>query len=119
MIGHRAGHEDAGVDVVGDQPVHDRGRVADATAIVTAILALARSLRLGVTAEGVETEADLDMLRHLGVRHAQERFGKRQERDAFGRVEPIFLEELVDPSGRLRVAQVGQHAERATLDPAA
>jgi diguanylate cyclase (GGDEF)-like protein len=44
---------------------------ADATAIVTAILALARSLRLGVTAEGVETEEHLALLRAQQCQHAQ------------------------------------------------
>jgi EAL domain-containing protein (putative c-di-GMP-specific phosphodiesterase class I) len=34
--------------------------------IVLAILTLARSLRLGVTAEGVETETRFRMLRHYG-----------------------------------------------------
>ncbi|TDH59013.1 EAL domain-containing protein [Dankookia rubra] len=44
---------------------------ADATAIVTAILALARSLQLGVTAEGVETERHLALLRAEGCQRAQ------------------------------------------------
>jgi diguanylate cyclase (GGDEF)-like protein/PAS domain S-box-containing protein len=44
---------------------------ANATAIVTAILALARSLRLGVTAEGVETEEHLALLRAQQCQHAQ------------------------------------------------
>ncbi len=51
--------------------VNGLGRDADATAIVTAILALARSLRLGVTAEGVETEEHLALLRAQQCQHAQ------------------------------------------------
>ena len=39
--------------------------------IYTAILALARQLRLGVTAEGVETEGQLAWLRAQGCREAQ------------------------------------------------
>ena len=44
---------------------------AGATAIVTAILALGRSLRLWVTAEGVETEKQLALLRGQRCQHAQ------------------------------------------------
>jgi EAL domain-containing protein (putative c-di-GMP-specific phosphodiesterase class I) len=40
-------------------------------AIVAAIMALAGSLQLTVVAEGVETEAQLDLLRQRGVEYAQ------------------------------------------------
>jgi EAL domain-containing protein (putative c-di-GMP-specific phosphodiesterase class I) len=51
--------------------VRGLGCDADATAIVTAILALARSLQLRVTAEGVETERHLTLLRAQQCQHAQ------------------------------------------------
>ena len=40
-------------------------------AIVEAMINLTRRLRMGLVAEGVETEGELAMLRTLGVRHAQ------------------------------------------------
>jgi len=40
-------------------------------AILRAIVALARNLGIEVIAEGVETEAQLDQLRHLECEHAQ------------------------------------------------
>jgi hypothetical protein len=51
------------------------------------------------------------------VRHAQERLGQREEGDPFGRVEPIFLQELVDPARRLRRPQLREHAQRPALHP--
>ncbi len=47
------------------------GEDGESDAIVRAILALGRSLRLEVTAEGVETETQLRMLRHYGCDQAQ------------------------------------------------
>ena len=44
---------------------------ADDAAIVTAIIAMARSLGLAVVAEGVETEAQLEMLKRMGCESAQ------------------------------------------------
>ncbi|MFC7207117.1 putative bifunctional diguanylate cyclase/phosphodiesterase [Comamonas endophytica] len=62
-------------------PIHqlkiDRSFVTDLTdneddaAIVTAIVQMARSLRLGTVAEGVETPAQLALLRQLGCEMAQ------------------------------------------------
>jgi EAL domain-containing protein (putative c-di-GMP-specific phosphodiesterase class I) len=43
----------------------------DDASIVTAIIAMAHSLRLHVTAEGVETEDQLKFLRRLGCEEAQ------------------------------------------------
>ena len=47
------------------------GRSREDTAIVTATLAFASALDLAVTAEGVETELQLDQLRLLGCQQAQ------------------------------------------------
>ncbi|MBI2704432.1 MAG: EAL domain-containing protein [Actinobacteria bacterium] len=47
------------------------GRDPDDTAIVAAIVSLAKALRIGVTAEGVETQQQLDELRRLGCRRVQ------------------------------------------------
>jgi diguanylate cyclase (GGDEF)-like protein/PAS domain S-box-containing protein len=47
------------------------GEDGESDAIVRAILALAHSLRLEVTAEGVETETQLRMLRHYGCDEVQ------------------------------------------------
>jgi EAL domain-containing protein (putative c-di-GMP-specific phosphodiesterase class I) len=44
---------------------------ADDAAIVTAIVAMARSLAVDVVAEGVETEEQLEELKRLGCRRAQ------------------------------------------------
>ena len=44
---------------------------AEAETIVQAIVALGRSLRLDITAEGVETERQLGLLSHLGCTYAQ------------------------------------------------
>jgi diguanylate cyclase (GGDEF)-like protein len=46
--------------------VHELGRNADSAAIVRAIVALGHGLRMRIVAEGVETEAQLAMLRELG-----------------------------------------------------
>jgi EAL domain-containing protein (putative c-di-GMP-specific phosphodiesterase class I) len=47
------------------------GTDADDHAIVTAIIALARALSLGLVAEGVESAAQLEVLRELGCDRAQ------------------------------------------------
>jgi EAL domain-containing protein (putative c-di-GMP-specific phosphodiesterase class I) len=44
---------------------------ADDAAIVTAIVAMARSLAVDVVAEGVETEEQLEELKRLGCQRAQ------------------------------------------------
>jgi diguanylate cyclase (GGDEF)-like protein/PAS domain S-box-containing protein len=51
--------------------IDDLGADADDRAIITAIIALARALSLGVVAEGVETETQLEVLRELGCDRAQ------------------------------------------------
>jgi diguanylate cyclase (GGDEF)-like protein/PAS domain S-box-containing protein len=51
--------------------VRDIGRDADSTAIVSAIVALAHSLQLGVIAEGVETPEQLDFVRAQGCQRFQ------------------------------------------------
>ncbi|WP_236790653.1 EAL domain-containing protein [Amycolatopsis sp. GM8] len=47
------------------------GESADAEAIVTSIIAMAHAVQLTVVAEGVETEAQLNLLRELGCDQAQ------------------------------------------------
>jgi EAL domain-containing protein (putative c-di-GMP-specific phosphodiesterase class I) len=46
-------------------------KAPDAAAIVHAVVSLGRGLRMKVTAEGVETETQLRMLRHYGCDHVQ------------------------------------------------
>jgi EAL domain-containing protein (putative c-di-GMP-specific phosphodiesterase class I) len=46
--------------------VRDLGRTPQSEAVATAIIALARSLGLGVVAEGVETERQAQVLHSLG-----------------------------------------------------
>ncbi len=47
------------------------------------------------------------------IGNAQERFGERQQRHAFGGVQPILLQEAVDPAFALRRAQIGEQCQRA------
>ncbi|MDO8209923.1 bifunctional diguanylate cyclase/phosphodiesterase [Conexibacter sp. CPCC 206217] len=51
--------------------VDDLGHDADARAIVTAMIGVAQGLDLAVTAEGVETQEQLELLRELGCSHLQ------------------------------------------------
>jgi diguanylate cyclase (GGDEF)-like protein len=51
--------------------VHDLGHDADSAAIVRSIVALGHGLRMRIVAEGVETEAQLAMLRELGCDELQ------------------------------------------------
>jgi hypothetical protein len=55
----------------------------------------------------------------LGVGHAQERLGQREQRHAFGRVQPIFLQELVYPALGLRRAQIRQQSTGMAQHPSA
>ena len=52
----------------------------------------------------------------FGIGHPQERLGKAEQRHPLGGVEPVLLEEAVDPALGLRGAQVGEQAERAADD---
>ena len=56
-------------------------------------------------------------VRRFRVRHAQECLGQAEQRDALGRVQPIFLQELVHPAPALRRAQVGEQARGMPHDP--
>jgi diguanylate cyclase (GGDEF)-like protein len=51
--------------------VHDTSGSADGLAIVKAVIGLGRSLGITTTAEGVETEAELDMIREQGCTEVQ------------------------------------------------
>ncbi|MEY4763910.1 MAG: hypothetical protein RI907_583 [Pseudomonadota bacterium] len=51
--------------------VHTLGQDANAEAVVTAIISLARALQLSTTAEGVETEDQLTLLRAMGCTDVQ------------------------------------------------
>ena len=51
--------------------IADLEKDADAVAIVQAILTLAESLKMTTTAEGVETEAQRDLLRSIGCKEMQ------------------------------------------------
>ena len=55
----------------------------------------------------------------LGIGDPKERLGERQQGDALRSVQPIFLEELVDPPLRLGGAKLGKHGERASFHAAA
>ena len=51
--------------------VEGLGTEKDSAAIVDALIAMSRALSLGVTAEGVETRAQIEELKRLGCRQAQ------------------------------------------------
>jgi EAL domain-containing protein (putative c-di-GMP-specific phosphodiesterase class I) len=51
--------------------VRDSSESADARAIVKAVIGLGQSLGMATTAEGVETEAQLDLIRKQGCTEAQ------------------------------------------------
>jgi diguanylate cyclase (GGDEF)-like protein/PAS domain S-box-containing protein len=51
--------------------IADVTRTSDGAALITAILQVAQSLGLDVTAEGIETEDQLDALERLGCRYGQ------------------------------------------------
>lgn len=63
----------------------------DDRALVEAILALSRSLRLEVVAEGVETQEQFDLLRRLGCGYVQ----------GFYFSPPVSAEAFVDVARRL------------------
>jgi len=53
----------------------------------------------------------------FGIGNAQERFCKREQRHPFLRVQPVFVEELIDPARPLRRAQVSNQIG-GTIDDA-
>jgi EAL domain-containing protein (putative c-di-GMP-specific phosphodiesterase class I) len=77
------------------------GEDGESDAIVRAILALAHSLRLEVTAEGVKTETQLRMLRHSGCDQVQG-FLLRRPGPGLGMVEHIEPPEAAAAGHRLR-----------------
>jgi diguanylate cyclase (GGDEF)-like protein len=72
----------------------------DCAAVIASVLALARGLDIAVTAEGVETERQFQMLRNSGVECAQGYL--------FGRPQPLqhFIEENLALSRRGRLERV-------------
>jgi EAL domain-containing protein (putative c-di-GMP-specific phosphodiesterase class I) len=65
--------------------VRDSSNNNDARAIVKAVIGLGQSLGMVTTAEGVETEAQLDLIRQLGCTEAQGfLFAKPLPADAVG-----------------------------------
>jgi diguanylate cyclase (GGDEF)-like protein/PAS domain S-box-containing protein len=78
------------------------GSEAEDSAIVNAIVRMARALDLGVVAEGVETDAQVDALRRLGCERAQGfLFGRpgpaAQITPMLQRAEPDWLEPVPGP----------------------
>jgi len=51
--------------------VRDAGKKSETVAIIRAIVALANSFRMAVTAEGVESVADFERMQALGVHKIQ------------------------------------------------
>jgi diguanylate cyclase (GGDEF)-like protein/PAS domain S-box-containing protein len=98
-------------DVPGDE---------DATAILRAIVTMAESLRIGVVAEGVETETQLEFLRELRCAQAQGYYFSRpviasavpELVAAYGLVAPPTRERVVPP----RLAIVAPIATQARLN---
>jgi diguanylate cyclase (GGDEF)-like protein/PAS domain S-box-containing protein len=71
------------------------GEDAHAAAIITAILTLAANLRLPVTATGVETQAQLDVLRSLGCPSVQGNFfGEPALRAVTAQIVPLIRPNL-------------------------
>ena len=50
------------------------------------------------------------------IGHAQERFRQAEQRDAFGGIKPVFLQELIDPAAVLRRAEIGNERQRARMN---
>ena len=50
----------------------------------------------------------------LIIRHPQKGLREREQRDALFGVQPVFVQEAVDPAGGMRAAHVGQQAPRAS-----
>ncbi|HQA17089.1 MAG TPA: EAL domain-containing protein [Novosphingobium sp.] len=72
---------------------------AESLAIIRAVVAMAESLEMSTTAEGVETEHELDVIRQLGCRKIQGYY--------FGRPMPALEARGLFHGGQLRQAQAG------------
>jgi EAL domain-containing protein (putative c-di-GMP-specific phosphodiesterase class I) len=75
---------------------------ADCAAIVRSVIGLGRSLDMITTAEGVETEAQLEIIRAAGVTLAQGYL--------FGRPRPFAELDIAVPVERLRQPRTGSEA---------
>ena len=82
------------------------GQEAEDSAIVKAIIGMAKALEIGVVAEGVETDAQVECLRELGCQRAQGfLFGRPREASAtaalLGAGSPLSGAQLMTPPVRV------------------
>ncbi len=94
----------------------DLGYDADDEAIVQAIVSLARTLRLAVTAEGVESADQLDLLRRLGCGEYQGYYCSRPRPAA--EIEP-FMRDFNAAASRRAAADGGASGMRGVVAPLA
>lgn len=93
---------------------HEDG--ASDEALVRAVVAVSEALGLGVTAEGIETPAQHDVLRRLGVRHGQGWLWARAE--APDRVTAVLTQARAEPPTGAPVEQGTTSRHRVTRAPA-
>jgi diguanylate cyclase (GGDEF)-like protein len=78
------------------------GRDAEDSAIVKAVVGMARALEVGVVAEGVETKQQMDCLLELGCERAQGFYFGRPEEPA--RIAPLLRSSTILPEFAVRTA---------------